>query len=188
MLLKTVGSTCLKTFLQRSNVLQIPIQSAGHWLRDHAPEPKPPVKTEEILAAAEKYNLLPSEYKTFPDDGFGYGDYPNLPLMSSDAKDKNYPYDNPELRRNFNEPLHVLADILIEERCNRNIRLRKSQFVYLLETLGVFATLWTIYIYLEDKKKFLPLLRKQFPGDECQIHYTFEQKPPKKKDECEYCT
>lgn len=50
------------------------------------------------------------EYEPYPDDGAGYGDYPKLPLESGDSKDPNYPWDNPELKRNFNEP--VLYNII----------------------------------------------------------------------------
>jgi hypothetical protein len=35
----------------------------------------------------------------------GYGDYPELPNISGDSKDPFYPWDNPELKRNFNEPV-----------------------------------------------------------------------------------
>lgn len=56
-----------------------------------------------MVAAAKKYNLSREEYKPYKDDGSGCGDYPDLPLISNDSKDPFYPYDNPELKRNFGE-------------------------------------------------------------------------------------
>lgn len=35
----------------------------------------------------------------------GYGDYPKLPDIGGDSKDPHYPWDMPELKRNFNEPV-----------------------------------------------------------------------------------
>lgn len=32
-----------------------------------------------------------------------YGDYPHLPDVPVEQKDITYPYDNPEMRRNFGE-------------------------------------------------------------------------------------
>lgn len=48
---------------------------------------------------------MPEEYKPYADDGFGYGDYPKLPTVGAEMKDNFYPYDFPELKRNFNEPV-----------------------------------------------------------------------------------
>lgn len=36
-----------------------------------------------------------------------YGDYPHLPDVPVEQKDITYPYDNPELRRNFGEPVCI---------------------------------------------------------------------------------
>lgn len=35
--------------------------------------------------------------------GIFYGDYPHLPDVPVEQKDITYPYDNPEMRRNFGE-------------------------------------------------------------------------------------
>lgn len=37
------------------------------------------------------------------DDGTAIGDYPDFPLVASDSKDPYYPWDYPELKRNYNE-------------------------------------------------------------------------------------
>ena len=40
-----------------------------------------------------------------PDDGLGAGDYPDVPLVSADSRDPYYPWDHPEHRRDFMEPV-----------------------------------------------------------------------------------
>ncbi|XP_018321325.1 NADH dehydrogenase [ubiquinone] 1 beta subcomplex subunit 8, mitochondrial [Agrilus planipennis] len=146
----------------------------NHWNKDYKPASHPPKTEEERIAAAKKYGLLPSEYKTFPDDGTGYGDYPNIPAESGESRDPFYPWDNPELKRNFNEVLHVQADMIGEDRVDVNLRLRKSRTRQFTEFFGVMSILYAIYYWLEDKKMFLPLLPKQYPGE--GKHYTFEPK------------
>lgn len=69
-------------------------------------------KTEEERArAAAKYGIPVEEYKPVPDDGEGAGDYPDFPLVAADAKDPYYPWDFPELKRNYNEVVSFLITI-----------------------------------------------------------------------------
>lgn len=70
-----------------------------------APYPK---TAEERAKSAKKYGLTPEEYEPYPDDGTGHGDYPKLPLVSGEGKDPYYPYDFPELKRNFGEPVRII--------------------------------------------------------------------------------
>uniref|UniRef100_A0A7R9DZ22 NADH dehydrogenase [ubiquinone] 1 beta subcomplex subunit 8, mitochondrial n=1 Tax=Timema monikensis TaxID=170555 RepID=A0A7R9DZ22_9NEOP len=95
----------------------------NHWNKDYKPGPYP-VTQKERDAAAKKYGLLPAEYEPYPDDGLGYGDYPKLPAISGDDKDPYYPWDFPEHKRNFNEPVHVDADMYGEDRYNRHSECR----------------------------------------------------------------
>lgn len=74
------------------------------WNKDWKPGPYP-VTPEERAAAARKYGLRPDEYKPIPDDGIGAGDYPDLPLVSAESRDPYYPWDHPEHRRDFMEPV-----------------------------------------------------------------------------------
>ena len=74
------------------------------WNKDWKPGPYP-VTPEEKAAAARKYGLRPDEYKPIPDDGIGAGDYPDLPLVSAESRDPYYPWDHPEHRRDFMEPV-----------------------------------------------------------------------------------
>ena len=80
------------------------------WLADSYPQTK-----EKCKAAAQKYNLHPKEYVPYPDDGFGYGDYPKLPFQGVALRDPHYPYDNPEHRRNFNEAVRQYIKIHLKK-------------------------------------------------------------------------
>jgi len=66
---------------------------------------KYPKTQEEREAAAKKYGLRVEDYEPHPDDGEGYGDYPKLPLKCVEGRDPYEDYDEPTLRRNFNEPV-----------------------------------------------------------------------------------
>lgn len=72
------------------------------WNKDFAPGPYPKTEAERI-AAAKKYGIPIEEYEPYPEDGLSYGDYPKLPLESGDDRDPYYPWDFPELKRNFKE-------------------------------------------------------------------------------------
>lgn len=76
------------------------------WNKDWKPGPYPKTD-EERIAAAKKYGLLPQDYEPYPDDGAGFGDYPKLPVISNDQKDPNGNWDDPDIRRNFGEPVSV---------------------------------------------------------------------------------
>lgn len=81
------------------------------WNKDYKAAPFPQTD-EERLAAAKKYSLLPEEYKPYADTGMGFGDYPQLPNVSVETRDPHYPYDFPEHKRNFHEPVYFVADDL----------------------------------------------------------------------------
>lgn len=42
--------------------------------------------------------------------------YPKLKTVSLDTKDPYYPWDYPEHKRNFNDPMHAESDLYSEER------------------------------------------------------------------------
>lgn len=93
------------------------ISVRNHWNKDFKPGPYPKTQAERE-AAAKKYNLPIEEYEVYPDDGLGYGDYPKLKRQSVDLRDPFYPWDYPEHRRNFNEPIHADIDEISEDRCS----------------------------------------------------------------------
>ena len=146
----------------------------SNWNRDWKPGPYPKTP-EERAAAAKKYNLSPEEYQPYPDDGMGHGDYPKLPHISADSRDPFYPWDFPEHKRNFGEPLHVNVDMYGEDRFDVSLKPRFSQTRQIFTFLGVLTACAAVYYWFEDKKMFRPVLPKQYPY-QGQTHYTFE--PP----------
>lgn len=79
------------------------VTSFSDWNYQYKPGPYPKTN-EERAAAAKKYGLTIEEYTPYP-ESMGYGDYPKLPDIGADSKDPHYPWDMPELKRNFNEPV-----------------------------------------------------------------------------------
>ncbi|XP_045475727.1 NADH dehydrogenase [ubiquinone] 1 beta subcomplex subunit 8, mitochondrial [Harmonia axyridis] len=143
-----------------------------HWNKDFKPGPYP--KTEaERLAAAKRYNVHPSEYAAYRDDGTGYGDYPRFKAESGDFKDPNYPWDFPELKRNFNEPMHVQFDLIREDRYDVNARHLSSCKEQFLQLIGALSFFFGIIWIAEHFKTFQPLVPKQYP-EEGKKHYTFD--------------
>ena len=57
-------------------------------------------------AAAKKYNLIPEDYETYPDD-YGLGDYPKLEPVGWQARDPFESYDHPYWRRNYGETVSI---------------------------------------------------------------------------------
>lgn len=75
------------------------------WNYQYKPGPYPKTP-EERAAAAKKYGMTVEEYQPFP-ESMCYGDYPRLPDIGADSKDPHYPWDIPDLKRNFNEPVGI---------------------------------------------------------------------------------
>lgn len=93
------------------------ISVRNHWNKDFKPAPFP-LTQKERDAAAKKYGVPKEQYQPYPDDGLGFGDYPKLPDVSIELRDPYYPYDYPEHKRNFNEPIHAELDLYSEDRYN----------------------------------------------------------------------
>lgn len=105
--------------ISNKSSLGVIIRSASHWNKDWKPGPYPQTQAERE-AAAKKYGIPIEEYQPYPDDGMGFGDYPKLPDISVERKSVHYPYDYPEAKRNFGEPMHVHADMYSEDRYNNS--------------------------------------------------------------------
>ncbi|XP_017871965.1 PREDICTED: NADH dehydrogenase [ubiquinone] 1 beta subcomplex subunit 8, mitochondrial [Drosophila arizonae] len=150
------------------------VRNLAGWNKDYKPGPYP--KTEkEREAAAKKYYLLPEEYKPYADDGLGYGDYPKVGGgLGVEHKDNYYPYDYPEIKRNFNEPISVDHDLYSEDRYSQPDYPRYSKSYYMLCFAGVMGGCLALYYWLEDKKMYRPVAAKQYPADGVK-HYTFER-------------
>lgn len=144
-----------------------------HWNKDFKPARLPTTEADRI-AAARKYNLVPSEYETYADNGFNNtGDYPKLPLVSGDSKDPHYPYDFPELKRNFQEPIHVEQELIGEDRYDVSKRHRIPPREQWLQFFGVVGGFFLLYFALQDSPMFHSLVPKQYPAAHSK-HYTFE--------------
>lgn len=148
-------------------------RSAGAWNKDWKPGPFPETP-EERRAAARKYGLREDEYRPFPDDGLGLGDYPDIPLVSAESRDPFIPWDYPEHRRNFGEPIHEDFDMYGLDRVNQSQKLRFSASRQFLSFAAVMSFFFATYYYLDNRKMHWPLLPKQFP-EEGVTHYTFEK-------------
>uniref|UniRef100_A0A0V0G753 Putative ubiquinone oxidoreductase ndufb8/ashi subunit n=1 Tax=Triatoma dimidiata TaxID=72491 RepID=A0A0V0G753_TRIDM len=143
----------------------------AHWNKDWKPG-KYPTTEEEKLAAAKKYNLFPEEYVPVKDDGHGAGDYPGFKPYSVESRDPFYPWDFPEYRRNFNEPLHEDINIYGEDRYDV---LMKPRFPLILMLASFILTMGSC-IYLTYKGKdtaFLPAMPQHMPAPGVK-RYTYQ--------------
>ncbi|PVD28132.1 hypothetical protein C0Q70_10716 [Pomacea canaliculata] len=158
-----------------------------NWNKDWKPGPYPKTP-EERLAAAKKYGLRVEDYDVYPDDGLGYGDYPKLPYASGDYRSGYEDWDIPELKRNFGEPLHVMADCITEDKWDPNAKPRYSYLNMFLTTTGFVGALLIIYIVTLPYPWFQPAMPKQYPFNDLFLekggdpkeekvvkHYTFER-------------
>lgn len=130
--------------------------------------------------------------------GAGSGDYPHLPDVPVEQKDPYYPYDIPELKRNFQEPVstynlttcdddrwigfsfplfqvHAEIDFYDETRVGTPAPLLIPIAHQYAIFISVMVGFWVLYVWLEDKKMFCPVVPKQYP-DKGKAHYTFEPK------------
>ncbi|XP_066250304.1 NADH dehydrogenase [ubiquinone] 1 beta subcomplex subunit 8, mitochondrial [Euwallacea similis] len=158
--------------LWRKNPLPLLTTVRNHWNKDFMPGPCPKTESEKI-AAAKKYGIPVEEYETYPDDGSGCGDYPKLPIDPAEARDPFYPWDFPELKRNFQEILHDDFDCYTEDRLNPNVKLHLPMWALWAQFFGVIGFLWVIYQFSQNTKMFLPVTPPQYIYDG-KVHYTFE--------------
>lgn len=143
----------------------------AYWNKDWKPGPFP--KTEaERLEAAKKYGLLPEEYEPVPDDGEGSGDYPSLKPISVEARDPFYPWDFPEYRRNFNEPLHEDFNMYTADRINVNFQPKYSIIKQLAGFLGAMG-ISVLFLELGNDACFLPMAKQHIPEPGVK-HYTYD--------------
>ncbi|MCL4137090.1 UNVERIFIED_CONTAM: hypothetical protein GTU68_023928 [Idotea baltica] len=151
--------------LQRnSSLLCTAVRNAGAWNRDWKPGPYPKTQ-EEREAAAKKYGLHIKDYKPYPDDGTGHGDYPMLEPFSVESRNSFEHYDCPEFKRNFGEILHVDADMYTAERFDVGkkylVPLHKQYLYY----IGVISFFFFLYYVSENNKMIQPVMANQIPTD-----------------------
>ncbi|KAK3576492.1 hypothetical protein CHS0354_034166 [Potamilus streckersoni] len=156
-------SRLIKPFLTKSRSVSTSRIFLAEWNKDWKPGPYPKTP-EERAAAAKKYNLLPQDYEPFPDDGLGKGDYPNLPIVSEEARDPYENWDMPEYRRNYMEPMHLYQDMTTEDKWNPNAQIPFSYPTMVLTLVGVLTVSFVLF-YLTDK--YMPIhqyaMSRQYP-------------------------
>uniref|UniRef100_A0A8C8UK02 NADH dehydrogenase [ubiquinone] 1 beta subcomplex subunit 8, mitochondrial n=1 Tax=Peromyscus maniculatus bairdii TaxID=230844 RepID=A0A8C8UK02_PERMB len=93
-------------WLQRAACSVVPLEArrAFHVTKDMLPE-QCPRTPEERAKGAKKYNMRVKDYKPYPDEGMGYGDYPKLPDLSQQERDPWYERDNSEMRLNWGKTM-----------------------------------------------------------------------------------
>ena len=161
------------------------LRQASAWHRDWKPA-EFPQSEEEKKAAARKYGLIPSDYKAFPDDGLGLGDYPDLPKNGMANRDPYERWDFPARKRNYGEPMHWMQDFMAEFLWNPNFKPPVS-WSWMIGWFGGAILLTGLAVYynpLRVPKAYKP---KQYPfwtggvpySEEYrnkEVHYTFS--PP----------
>lgn len=105
--------------ISNKSSFQLAIRAASHWNKDFKPSPYPKTQAERE-AAAKKYGIPIEQYEPFPDDGTGHGDYPQVPNISAERRDPNYPYDFPDAKRNFGDVYNVDLDLYSDDRYNNS--------------------------------------------------------------------
>jgi NADH dehydrogenase (ubiquinone) 1 beta subcomplex subunit 8 len=158
--------TALKKGAQQQNqvrsLMSSPAMCAG-FAKDFTPGPYPKTEAERV-AAAKKYNMKPEDYKPFPDDGTGYGDYPDLPKISVDMKSTWEEYDDMGMRRNFGEPVIVTQEQVLQEKITHRRLLYTHPTIIAYFFLG-FTTVIGLNYLLWDYKCTIPIAPKQYPRD-----------------------
>ncbi|KAL3051603.1 hypothetical protein OYC64_001776 [Pagothenia borchgrevinki] len=121
-----------------------------------------PLTPEAKAAAAKKYNMRVDDYKPYPDQGEGYGDYPKLPDTSQQERDPWYQWDHPDLRRNWGEPMHWNFDIFTRNRVDTSPTV--VSWSTMCKQLFGFIGFMLFMFYLGEKyPAYQPVAPKQYP-------------------------
>ncbi|XP_050586819.1 NADH dehydrogenase [ubiquinone] 1 beta subcomplex subunit 8, mitochondrial [Bombus affinis] len=141
------------------------------YQKKYLPGPYPRTE-EEWIAAAEKYNMHIDEYKAYAPEKGSLVDYPNLPLISAEAKDPYYPWDHIGPKTCYGETLSKHFHLLQGDRCNYGVRQPISD----LKGAAIYIGFVIVYFLIDhfSIRCSQPRLAKQYPGK--GVHYTFELK------------
>jgi len=146
----------------------------GYWNKDWKPGPYPETEAQR-RAAAKKYGMIYDDYEPYDpveDDPIMFGDYPKLPIIPADQRDPYYPWDYPELKLDYGEPIHIFYDAYTHDK----LSLQKEPITEQQQIRHFFIFCATFFgiIYLSwNYQKFQPIMPKQFPKDDV-VHYSFE--------------
>ena len=175
LLLRKIQNNALASIAQRSMG-----GSPPPWTYLWKPGPYPETDAERI-AAAKKYGLIPEDYEPYPNDGrfndsIGHqnlGDYPMLKPSSADSRSGHINWDDPDLKRNFGEPLHYNFFKQQETRYDDTTRHRYSEWQSFGMFLGFIAIFCVPYLILKDYPLHKPCTIDQLPY-RGKTYYTFE--------------
>ncbi|KAJ8264348.1 hypothetical protein GJAV_G00148120 [Gymnothorax javanicus] len=142
-------------------------RAASGISKDMLPGPYPKTP-EEIAAAAKKYNMSLEDYKPYPDEGMGFGDYPMLPARSQHERDPWYQWDHPDLRRNWGEPMHWDFDMFIRNRVDTSPS--PVDWQTMCKHLFGFLGFMFLMFYLGEKfPAYQPVAPKQYPYNDLYL-------------------
>ncbi|GCC21685.1 NADH dehydrogenase [ubiquinone] 1 beta subcomplex subunit 8, mitochondrial [Chiloscyllium punctatum] len=137
------------------------VRAASSISKDMLPGPHPRTP-EERAQAAKKYNMRVEDYEPYPDDGMGFGDYPKLPDRSQQERDPWYTWDEPDLRRNWGEPMHWDFDMYIRNRVDTSPN--PVDWNTMVKTLGGFVGFMLFMFFLGELfPSYQPVAPKQYP-------------------------
>ncbi|CAG0916651.1 unnamed protein product [Notodromas monacha] len=149
------------------------VRNAGHWNYEWQPGPYPKTP-EERLAAAKKYNLEPEDYKPYPEGDRCLGDYPDLPPVSTDARDPFYPWDHDVYKINYGEALYKDYEAYGADRLSITVKPRFSYRKMWTTCIISIVSYFVIISYFDSFSYYpMPVMPRQFP-DTGATHYTFE--------------
>ncbi|XP_072280262.1 NADH dehydrogenase [ubiquinone] 1 beta subcomplex subunit 8, mitochondrial [Pyxicephalus adspersus] len=135
---------------------------AAHDLPRHLMPGPYPKTEEERAAAAKKYNIPLEDYKPYPDDGMGYGDYPMLPKKSQEERNPYYQWDHSDFRVNWGETLHWDFDMYLRHRLDTSPTV--VPFNWIVKVFFGFFGLMFLGFYLGEKfPSYAPVAPKQYP-------------------------
>ena len=142
--------------------------------------PGPYPKTEEErLAAAKKYGMIPEDYRPFPDDGYGLGDYPDLGHFSGNSRSGQLWWDDEDDKRNFGAPVQYdffyTKDVGVDTEAHKYPLPPEYAFLATLAWVGGFFFMFWI---LSNYPVFGPVSEKQLPTlekNKGRKWYTFEK-------------
>ncbi|XP_045196968.2 NADH dehydrogenase [ubiquinone] 1 beta subcomplex subunit 8, mitochondrial-like [Mercenaria mercenaria] len=173
-------------FVKERGISSSAVLQAG-WNKDWMPDSYPKTEAEK-RASAKKYGFLSEDYKPMADDGDAHGDYPDLPLVGEEQKSPYEDWDDPVMKRNFGEPMHLYYESMVTDKGDPGRVYRYSPgfmlFCFLM-VATLFAGPWFLSMpYSLSNSKYNDWYpyehvgrykrRQPLPCGERQIHYTFE--------------
>lgn len=169
--LRNVGrlSSALFSVGRRCYSKKYDIDTKDHFTPEWMPGEYPKTE-EERLHAAEKYGIHPDEYKPLQPHEFA-GDYPDLKAEGYDARDPLYPWDEPDYRRGWNEPLHEDDDMLGADKYTiEGVRQRTDPTAGSIFGVVFILVVWFVMYYQDEPHH--QLMEKNY--------IYIDDKPPKK--------